>query len=305
MTLIACPGQGSQTPGFLSPWLELSEFRTSIESLQEILQLDLVRLGTSAESDEIKDTRIAQPLIVAAGIASFVSLKKAAGERLKVSGVAGHSVGEITAAYIAGILDAEAALSFVKLRGEKMAEDSAKEETGMAAVVGGVESEVLEAINSNGLLPANFNGPGQIVAAGKIQAIQNLVASPPASARVIALQVAGAFHTSFMSSAKDSLLEFAKGLERKNPETLIWSNSDGQLVASGDEFVDLLVSQITSPVRWDKTMNSMTSSGEQKMIELLPGGTLAGIAKRAMPEVSAVALKNPADIEKAIELLER
>lgn len=305
MTLIACPGQGSQAPGFLSPWLELPEFKSSIEALEEILQLDLARLGTSAEADEIRDTKIAQPLIVAAGIASFVSLKKAAGDRLRVSGVAGHSVGEITAAYIAEILDAKAALSFVKLRGEKMAEDSSKEETGMAAVVGGDETEVLKSINSHGLFPANFNGPGQIVAAGKMQAIQNLADSPPAASRVIALQVAGAFHTGFMSSAKDSLLEFAKNLERKNPETLIWSNNDGQLVATGDEFVDLLVSQIVSPVRWDKTMTSLIASGEQKMIELLPGGTLTGIAKRAMPEISAVALKSPADIDKALELLER
>lgn len=305
MTLIVCPGQGSQVPGFLSGWLEIPVFRETIEMLQEVLELDLVRIGTTADAEEIKDTKIAQPLIVASGIASFAALKLEAGDKLVVSGVAGHSVGEITAASLAGIMNAETAMRFVKLRGEQMANSAASHQTSMAAVVGGDEVNVLKAIESAGLAAANFNGPGQIVAAGSKDLIEALVANPPSGTRVIQLQVAGAFHTEFMEAAKKALHDFAKNLDVEDPKFPIWTNKDGALISSGPSYLDLLVGQVTSPVRWDQTMAAMARTNQQKMIELLPGGTLSGIAKRAMPGVTAVALKSPDDIGKAIELLER
>lgn len=305
MIAIACPGQGSQTPGFLSPWLEIDVFKSQIEHLQEVIKLDLVRLGTTADADEIRDTKIAQPLIVAASIASYAALREKCGNQLNLSGVAGHSVGEIAAAYVAGIFSAEDAMHFVNLRGQQMANAAALAESSMAAVVGGDADAVEKAIEGAGLFAANFNGPGQIVAAGSKSAIENLVANPPAGTRVVQLQVAGAFHTSFMEPAKEQLAAFAETVTVNNPAQSIWTNNDGSEISDGSQFVQLLVNQVSSPVRWDKTMNSMMATKVKGMIELVPGGTLAGIAKRAMSGVEAVALKQPADLEKAAELVER
>jgi [acyl-carrier-protein] S-malonyltransferase len=299
LIVLTCPGQGSQAPGFLSAWLELPKFRSEIERYSSILDMDLTHYGTKADADQIRDTRIAQPLIVASSMASYAVLVDWLGDRSVVSGVAGHSVGEVTAAYISGILGTESALRFVKARGEQMARAAGLEASSMAAVVGGEQELVLGKLVELGIFAANFNGKGQIVAAGSAAKIQELIQSPPAGTRVVALAVAGAFHTSFMESAKDELTSLANSLNTANPDLIIWSNSDGSRIEHGDKFLELLINQVSKPVRWDKTMDSMSLAGVTKIIELLPGGALTGIAKRSMPGVDTLALKNPEDLEKA------
>ncbi len=303
MICIACPGQGSQAPGFLAPWLEIPVFKEQIENASAVLGIDLVHYGTVADADAIRDTKIAQPLIVAAGIASYLTLKDSLGEALVVSATAGHSVGEITAAYVSGIFDADNALRFVLRRGKEMADAAALKQSSMAAVVGGDSAAVLSHLESVGLFAANYNGAGQVVAAGSKEIIEALVATPPAGSRVIALQVAGAFHTSYMEPARPALAAFAKELNVQDPDISIWTNNDGSLVQSGQKFLDLMVNQVSNPVRWDKTMESMEAANVSVMIELLPAGALSGIAKRAMPNTVAIALKTPSDLDKVAEAI--
>jgi [acyl-carrier-protein] S-malonyltransferase len=268
-----------------------------------VLGIDLVHYGTVADADAIRDTKIAQPLIVAAGIASYLTLKDSLGEALVVSATAGHSVGEITAAYVSGIFDADSALRFVQRRGNEMADAAALEQSSMAAVVGGEIDAVLTHLESVGLFAANYNGAGQVVAAGSKEIIEALVANPPAGSRVIALQVAGAFHTAYMEQARLPLATFAKELSVRDPQISIWTNNDGSLVESGQKYLDLLVNQVSNPVRWDKTMESMERANVSVMVELLPAGALSGIAKRAMPNTVAIALKTPADLDKVAEAI--
>ena len=303
MIAIACPGQGSQTPGFFEPWLELPTFKKQIEKSSEILGMDLVHFGTEADADAIRDTKIAQPLIVAAGIASSMVLVEKFGHQLTIEATAGHSVGEITAAYLAGIFDDRQALEFVKRRGNEMAQAASLAPSSMAAVVGGETNAVISHLESVGLFAANYNGNGQIVAAGSEDLIQALVANPPEGTRVVQLQVAGAFHTSFMEPAKAPLAEFANELTVRDPELRIWTNSDGSEVLDGKRYLELLVDQVSNPVRWDKTMASLTKANVSVLIELLPGGALSGIAKRSMPNTVAIAIKTPADLDKVAQVI--
>lgn len=299
MIALTCPGQGAQTPGFLDPWLELGSFKQEIEKYSTILEMDLIHFGTEADAETIKDTKIAQPLIVAASMASYTVLAEALKDDSVFAGVAGHSVGEIAAANIAGVMDTEAALKFVKARGEQMARAATLEASSMAAVVGGEQDIVLDHLSKMGLFGANYNGKGQIVAAGSSAKIQELIDTPPPGTRVVGLAVAGAFHTSFMETAKVELGSLASSIRTENPKLLLWSNSGGARVDSGDKFLELLINQVSNPVRWDLTMDSMVSDGVSAVIELLPGGTLTGIAKRAMPGVATLAMKSPEDLEKA------
>jgi [acyl-carrier-protein] S-malonyltransferase len=284
----------------LAPWLELESFRQQIEKYSSILEMDLIHFGTEADAETIKDTKNAQPLIVAASMASYAELVEALKDDSVIAGVAGHSVGEIAAANIAGVLDTEAALMFVKARGEQMARAATLEASSMAAVVGGEQEIVLNHLTNLGLFAANYNGKGQIVAAGSSATIQELIDTPPPGTRVVGLAVAGAFHTSFMETAKVELGSLASSIRTENPKLLLWSNSDGARVDSGDKFLELLINQVSNPVRWDLTMDSMVSDGVSAVIELLPAGTLTGIAKRAMPGVATLALKSPEDLEKAV-----
>ena len=294
MLVIVCPGQGSQTPGFLLPWLEAyPQLEGNLASLGEACGADLVRLGTSAEEDEIKDTANAQRLIVGSALGVFRTVF--AGE--KVDGVLGHSVGEYAAAAIAGVIGDHEAMQLVAKRADAMAEAAAKTPTSMAAVLGGEETEVLSAIEQFELEPANFNGSGQIVAAGAKSAIQRLVESPPDKSRVIELKVAGAFHTSFMESAKPQVARLAESFSTVDPEIDLWSNVDGGQVKNGSAFLSSLVSQISNPVRWDKCMTSLSGLGVT-VIELPPSGALAGLLKRGVSDATAIALKTPADVEK-------
>ncbi|CAN5377215.1 ACP S-malonyltransferase [soil metagenome] len=302
MIVIACPGQGSQTPGFLEPWAAESRFREHLEALSDGAELDLLAYGTTADAETIRDTRIAQPLIVAAGLLTLAVLL-ADGRRSRVGGVAGHSVGEITAAAASGILTEDDAIRFVRERGRAMADAAAIAPSGMCAVVGGDEAELLVTLATLGLEPANFNGGGQIVVAGELEALDRLKDLAPRGARVIPLQVAGAFHTRFMAPAVAHLTEVATSLSPQDPTIPIWTNRDGGTVDSGSDFVRLLVGQVSSPVRWDRCMESFLAAGVTGIIEVAPAGALTGLAKRGLKGVPSVAIKTPDDLPAAIELL--
>jgi [acyl-carrier-protein] S-malonyltransferase len=301
--VIVAPGQGSQTPGFLAPWLELPGATEQLATISDAVGIDLGAHGTVSDADTIRNTRVAQPLIVAAGLLTLSSLF-ADGRRDKVGGIAGHSVGEITAAAGAGILSETDAVAFVRERGSAMADAAAITPTGMSAVIGGDEAALLERLDELGLTAANFNGGGQIVVAGALDALATLAENPVAGTRVIPLQVAGAFHTRYMQPAVEHLASFAAGLDKHDPTLPIWTNNDGSRVESGDRFVELLVGQVSSPVRWDRTMDALAAAGVTGIIELAPAGALVGLAKRGLKGVPAVAVKTPDDLQAAFDLID-
>ena len=304
MIVVVCPGQGSQTPGFLAPWLEIPEFKSSIQLMQNASGIDLVSHGTISDADTIRDTAVAQPLIVAAGVATMHTLLQGeSAHEAGIAGVSGHSVGEITAAVVSGVFDAETGIKFVNERGQAMAKAAALEPTSMAAILGGDQSEVEAKLAELELEPANYNGSGQIVAAGSVGAINELQANPLAGTRVIPLQVAGAFHTRFMKPAVETLRAYSETVAIQDPTVKLWSNNGGREVSSGSEFVELLVNQVSSPVRWDLCMVAMVEAGVTALIELAPAGTLVGLAKRAMPGIETLAVKTPENLEAALSLI--
>ena len=303
MLVLVAPGQGAQTPGFLTPWLELPGAAERVAEWSDAIGLDLVHYGTEADADAIRDTAVAQPLLVAAGILSASALG-AMSDGLTPGAVAGHSVGEITAAAFAGVLDDTAALTLVRKRGLAMAEAAAVTRTGMAALLGGDPEVTVPHLEKLGLTPANVNGAGQIVAAGTEEQIEALVADKPEGVRkVVKLQVAGAFHTHHMAPAVDALAAAAGSLTPGDPKVTYVSNKDGQTVADGSEVLARLVGQVANPVRWDLCMETFKTLGVTAFIEVCPGGTLTGLAKRALPGVKTLALKTPADLDAARELI--
>jgi [acyl-carrier-protein] S-malonyltransferase len=295
---IAAPGQGAQTPGFLNAWLELPGIADRLAWWSAVTGLDLIRYGTTADADEIRDTAVAQPLLVASALAAYEALG------LTPDLTTGHSVGELAAAAISGILTPEAALVLVRERGRAMAEAAAVTETGMTAVLGGDADEVETVLKEHGLTPANMNGAGQVVAAGTMEQLAALAERPPSGARLRPLSVAGAFHTRHMEPAVDTLRRITPGMPVADPGIQVLSNRDGAVVERGRDFVDRLAVQVSTPVRWDSCMETMTALGVTAMIELPPAGTLAGIARRGLPGVQVVALKTPDAIEKARALVE-
>lgn len=301
MIAIVCPGQGSQTPGFLAPWLELPSAPEHLARLSEVAQLDLAAHGTTSDAETIKDTAVAQPLIVAAGLLTAQALL--GGQPTHDTVVSGHSVGEITAATLAGVLTESDAMTFVRTRANAMAEAAATRPTGMSAVVGGDPSDVMDAITAAGLTPANMNSKGQTVAAGTMEQLAALSANPPAKARVIPLAVAGAFHTEHMRPAVNVLEQLAPTLTPATPTSVLLSNYDGGRVSDGAQALNSLIAQVSRPVRWDLCMETMVALGVTGVIELAPAGTLAGLAKRGMPGVATVAVRTPADLDAAKELL--
>ncbi|KJS62480.1 ACP S-malonyltransferase [Streptomyces rubellomurinus] len=305
MLVIVAPGQGAQSPGFLSPWLELDGVADRLRRWSEVAELDLVHAGTEASAEEIKDTAVAQPLLVAAGLMAARELfPDEAVARKLVGAVAGHSVGEITAAAAAGVLNAHDALTFVRERGRAMAEAAAVTETGMIAVLGGDPEVVAAKLAEHGLTAANNNGGGQIVAAGTLAQLEALKADPPAGAKMVALKVAGAFHTEHMAPGVARLAELAPSLTVADPQVRYVSNQDGGVVDSGAEVLSRLVSQVSNPVRWDLCMESFGRLGATAVIELSPAGTLTALLKRNLKGVATLALKTPADLDKARALIE-
>jgi len=300
--VIVCPGQGSQKPGFLEPWLERAGARELLGSLSEACGVDLITHGTVSDADTIRDTAIAQPLIVAAGILSLDALGEGGG-LTDAHGIAGHSVGEFTAAAGAGVLEATDAVALVGIRGRAMAEAAARVATGMSAVIGGDEAEIAVALSTHGLVAANYNGGGQLVVAGELSALATFSETPPAGSRVIPLQVAGAFHTSFMESAVETLRDAASSVTTHDPIRPLWTNRDGSVITDGASFRDLLVGQVSSPVRWDKCMAGFEQAGVTGIIELSPAGALVGLAKRGLKGVPTVGITSPDELPAARELL--
>jgi [acyl-carrier-protein] S-malonyltransferase len=294
--IFTAPGQGAQTPGFLSPWLDLPGLAGQLGAWSELAGRDLIRLGTTGTAEEITDTSVAQPLLVAAALA-------VAGLLGESDAAAGHSVGELAAGAIAGVISAEDAIKLTRVRAEAMAAACDAEPTGMTAVLGGDESAVLAAIAAAGLTPANVNTVGQIVAGGTLAQLAEFAANPPAGARLRPLRVAGAFHTRHMAPAVKALAAAAAGTTVKDPAITLLSNRDGAVVTAGDDWIERVVSQVASPVRWDKCMATMSAIGVTAQIELLPGGTLTAMAKRALPGVELLAVKTPDQLEAARALI--
>ncbi len=300
MLIIVAPGQGAQTPGFLEPWLEDPAFADRLGWLSAVAGIDLAYYGTKADADTIRDTAIAQPLLVGAGLVAALALFPHPADAFNLIGaVAGHSVGELTAAAGARAISAEQAMVLVRERGKAMAQAAATTPTGMTAVLGGDKEEVLAKLSHHGLTPANINGPGQIVAAGTIDQLAALAADPPTKARLMPLQVAGAFHTEHMAPAVSVMGQLAMGVSTHDPRTPIISNKDGQVVHDGRAVLQRIVNQIARPVRWDLCLQTMTDLGVTGLLEMPPAGTLAGIAKRALPGVETFALKTPDQLDDA------
>ncbi|WP_406009174.1 ACP S-malonyltransferase [Streptomyces sp. NBC_00637] len=299
MLVLVAPGQGAQTPGFLTPWLELPGAAARVAAWSDAIGLDLAHYGTQADADEIRDTSVAQPLLVAAGILSATALGQ-----VTPGAVAGHSVGEITAATFAGVLDDSAALTLVRKRGLAMADAAAITETGMSALLGGDPEVSVAHLEKLGLTPANINGAGQIVAAGTLEQLAALNEDKPEGVRkVVPLKVAGAFHTHHMAPAVEALAKAAVELTPADPKIRYVSNRDGLTVATGAEILERLVGQVANPVRWDLCMETFKELGATALIEVSPGGTLVGLAKRALPGVKTLALKTPDDLDAARELI--
>ncbi|MEU6121033.1 ACP S-malonyltransferase [Streptomyces sp. NPDC047123] len=299
MLVLVAPGQGAQTPGFLTPWLDLPGAADRIAAWSDAMGLDLAHYGTQADADAIRDTAVAQPLLVAAGLLSAAALGD-----ITPGAVAGHSVGEITAAAYAGVLSEDDALAFVRTRGLAMADAAAVTETGMAALLGGDPEVTVPHLEKLGLTPANVNGAGQIVAAGTLEQLAALAEDKPEGVRkVVPLKVAGAFHTEHMAPAVARLEEAAAGLAPADPTLTYVSNRDGRTVASGADVVTRLVGQVANPVRWDLCMETFQELGVTALIEVCPGGTLTGLAKRALKGVQTLAVKTPDDLDAARALV--
>jgi [acyl-carrier-protein] S-malonyltransferase len=298
--VIVAPGQGAQTPGFLAPWLEDPTFASRFEWLSTVAGLDLAHYGTAADAETIRETQIAQPLLVATGLIAALELFPHPADAFsQIGAVAGHSVGELAAAAGARAITAEQAMVLVRERGKAMAEAAAATATGMTAVLGGDPDEVLAAIEAQGLVAANHNGPGQLVAAGTMEQLQALADHPPAKARLVPLSVAGAFHTEHMAPAVGHLATLAKSVSTHDPRTAWISNRDGQVVHDGRDVMRRIVGQIAQPVRWDLCMETMSDLGVTGLLEMPPAGTLTGIAKRALPGVETFALKAPDQLDDA------
>ncbi len=296
---VLTPGQGSQSPGMLTPWLEVDGARKRLAEWSEATGLDLIRLGTEADADEIQDTAITQPLIVAASLLAY-EIGAERGLWPADAPVAGHSVGELAAAAIAGVLDATDAVALAAVRGAEMAKACALAETSMAAVMMGDPDEVVAWLAEHGLSAANRNGAGQIVASGPADAIAAIVADPLPGTKVRQLKVAGAFHTEYMAPAREALAGHAAKITPRDPDRPLLSNADGAVVSSGKEYLDRLVSQVTSPVRWDLTMQTLAEIGVTSTVELPPAGTLTGLVRRQLKGTvtGTTAIKVPADLDK-------
>jgi [acyl-carrier-protein] S-malonyltransferase len=286
----------------LAPWLELSGAADRLATWSQISGLDLARLGTTATAEEITDTAVTQPLVVAATLLAHEELKRRGELDGKDILVAGHSVGEIAAYAIAGVISADDAVKLAATRGAEMAKACALEPTGMSAVLGGDEAEVLARLEALDLIPANRNAAGQIVAAGAVAALEKLAEDPPAKARVRQLATAGAFHTHYMATAAEGYAAAAEAVTTAEPTATLLSNADGQPVASAADAMAKLVKQMTKPVRWDLCTETMRQRNVSAIVEFPPAGTLAGIAKRELRGVPTRAVKSPADLDGLAEL---
>lgn len=301
----------------LAPWLEIPGVADQLDRLTRAAGADLVVHGTTSDAETIRDTAVAQPLIVSASLVALRAILDGRSAADVVDVTAGHSVGEFAAAAVAGVFDDEGAVGLVTARARVMADAAALATTGMSAVVGGAPDEVLAAIEAAGLFPANVNSAGQVVAAGSPEGLARLAADPPGKARVIPLQVAGAFHTPFMQPALEAFAPVASGWSATDPLTTFLSNADGASYATIDttgaggahgsrsDVLRRLTEQIVAPVRWDLCQETLLALGVTGVLELAPGGVLTGLARRSLPGVETLAVKSPQDIEAARDLVAR
>jgi [acyl-carrier-protein] S-malonyltransferase len=296
LIVVAAPGQGAQTSGFLAPWLELPGAAERLGRWSELARIDLIRMGTVASADEITDTAVTQPLLVAAALLLRDQLAP-------VQIAAGHSVGELAAGALVGVLSPEDAIRLAAVRGRAMAAATRAVPTGMTAVLGGDQREVLAVIARHGLTPANVNARDQIVAAGTVAQLESLAASPPSGARLRRLRVAGAFHTAHMGPAVQELAAAAADIGVNDPVTTLLSNRDGDVVTSGQDWLERIVAQVAAPVRWDLCLETMAGLGATVLVELPPAGVLSGLARRALPGVRCLALKAPDQLDAARQLM--
>ncbi|GDY30436.1 ACP S-malonyltransferase [Gandjariella thermophila] len=302
MIALLAPGQGAQSPGMLSAWLELDGAERRLTAWSERTGLDLIRLGTTADAEEIKDTAVTQPLIVALTLLAHEELTR----RVEIPAgapAAGHSVGELAAAAMAGVLSADDAVALAAVRGAEMAAACALEPTGMTAVMGGDQEELLATLADLGLTPANRNGAGQTVVAGSLAALDKLSENPPAGTKLVRLKVAGAFHTGYMAPAEEKLRAHAERITVADPNRPLLSNADGAVVTTGSEMLRRLVAQVTLPVRWDACMAALRERGVTATIELPPAGALSGLVKRELRGTATLAVKTPADLDKVADLV--
>ncbi|MDN6328839.1 MAG: ACP S-malonyltransferase [Brachybacterium sp.] len=302
MLAIVCPGQGAQKPGFLNPWRELPGIEEALAAMSGAAGIDLLHHGIESDADTLRDTAVAQPLLVASGIIAASALYQDQ-DLPTADAFAGHSVGELTAAALGGVLSNEDAMRLVAVRSQAMAKAAAAEPTSMAAVVGGVREEVVAAIERHGLHPANLNSAAQVVAAGSAEKIAALAEDGPAKARVIPLQVAGAFHTPYMAGARDELAAFAPSLSPQDPTVPLISNAGGEVISSGTRYLELIVNQVASPVDWEACMATLRDRGVTAMIEVAPAGTLTGLAKRELKGIALTNLHTPDDLDAARTLV--
>jgi [acyl-carrier-protein] S-malonyltransferase len=286
--------------------VELPGFEDRLNWLSACAGLDLLDYGTRADAETIRDTAIAQPLLVAAGLLSALELFPHPADAFNVVGAAaGHSVGEITAAAGAGVISAEQAMVLVRERGKAMAAAAAATATSMIAVLGGDEEIVLKKIAEYGLTAANINGAGQIVAAGTVEQLKAMQADPPEGARLRRLSVAGAFHTHHMAPAVATLERFARAVSTHDARLRLVSDADGSVIHHGREVLERIVAQVSTPVRWDLCMRTFGELGATGVMEVPPAGTLTGLIKRALPGVETLALKTPDDLDAARDFVER
>lgn len=298
----------------LTPWLEVPGVAPVLAHAADVTGVDLVRHGTTSDAETIRDTAVAQPLLVASALASLRAVLDATDASVgwtqavdgRLGAVGGHSVGELAALAVSGVVTDDEALTLVAVRGAAMARAAAAgPATGMSAVLGGDPDEVLSSIARHGLVAANVNGGGQVVAAGPLDRLAALAAEPPAKARIIPLQVAGAFHTDVMSPAVADLQAAADAVVPRDPSTPLLSNADGALVAGGADALARVVAQVARPVRWDLCQRTVAELGVTALLEVAPGGVLTGLARRTLPGVETVALKSPADLDAARDLVLR
>jgi [acyl-carrier-protein] S-malonyltransferase len=297
--VILAPGQGAQRQGFLSSWLSLGGAAEHLARLSDAAGIDLVAAGTTMSDEQITDTAVAQPLIVAASLTTAALLP----DLPRAAVFAGHSVGEFAASALAGIISDTDAVSLVATRGAAMAQASTSPAGGMTALLGGDPDEVARAIEAAGASIANYNARGQVVAAGTTEALARLAEAPPAGARVRPLAVAGAFHTDLMSPARSAIATAAAAVSTADAAVGVVSNVDGRLITSGAQMLDRLVAQVCSPVRWDLCMQTFGSMGVTAAIELAPAGTLTALVRRELPDVVTLALRTPEDLDAAHALI--
>ncbi len=300
MLAVVAPGQGAQTPGMLTPWLDNAAAAAVLRDAQAASGLELIRLGTTGTADEVRDTAVAQPLLTALALATAAALELGSSD---IDIVAGHSIGELPAAVLAGSLTAAQAVKLASARGAAMAAACAAAPTGMTAVLGGDADELDAALERLGLVAANRNGAGQTVVAGPLDALAALAEAPPAKARLRPLAVAGAFHTSAMEPARRALADLVAEMQATDPQPRLLSNADGAVVHTGAALLARLVAQVAAPVRWDLCQQTMAELGVTALLELAPGGTLTGLAKRTLPGIETLAVKSPDDLDAARRLL--